>query len=59
MSIFSVITQMYYVDCERFPQRIMTLAFVRVGAKLYSTGRLYTFYRGHICSEVSWVETLG
>ena len=26
---------MYYVDCERFPQRIMTLsAFVRVGAKL-------------------------
>lgn len=30
---------MYYVDCERFPQRIMTLStFVRVGAKLYLSG---------------------
>ena len=37
---------MYYVDCERFPQRIMTLsAFVRVGAKLYSSC-LFTLFIG-------------
>lgn len=56
MSIFSVITQMYYVDCERFPQRIMTLsAFVRVGAKLHLSG-LPTLFIGDTFAvkQIGW-----